>query len=113
MRAWNNEMKDTTHPEYSHHAADLEVTLGTTNVHYVSTIFFCRPINSKNFRLYKPHTVAWFCVLNPLKMKNYTSLVDFTKKKKKVRLALDCRQCEFADPCCAPVKKWGLTVLRD
>lgn len=80
-------MKDTTHPEtkteYSHYAAGLEVTLGTTNVHYVSTIFFCRPINSKNFRLYKPHTVAWFCFLNPLKMKNYTSLVDLTKKKKR------------------------------
>lgn len=55
-------MKDTTHPEtnteYSHYTADLEVTLRTTNVHYVSTIFFCRPINRKNFRLYKPHTVS-------------------------------------------------------
>lgn len=49
--------------------------------------FFCRPINSKNFRLYKPHTVSTallgFVFLNPLKIKNHTSPVDFTKKKKR------------------------------
>lgn len=82
-------MKDTTHPEtnteYSHHAADQEVTLRITNIHYVSMIFFfCRPVNSKNFRLYKPHTVSTallgFVFLNSLKIKNHTSPVDFTKK---------------------------------
>lgn len=103
-------MKDTTHPEtnteYSHYTADLEVTLRTTNVHYVSTIFFCRPINRKNFRLYKPHTVstALLGFFKPFKNEKpyFTSGL---YKKKSHRLDLDCRQCEFADPCCTPIKK--------